>query len=183
MVAGPNGAGKTTFAAEFLPHYAKCPNFVNADLIAQGLSPFKPRAAAFRAGKLVLSRIHDFVRTGADFGFETTLSGKAYVNLFKRLKSAGYRIHIFFLWMPGAGLGLLRIKDRVSGGGHGVPAADVERRFRRSVVNLFRLYKPLADSWIFFDNTGAKPVIIAEGTNGHTKVADAEVFNKIYGSI
>ena len=89
IVAGPNGAGKTTFAREFLPNYAKCPNFVNADLIAQGLSPFNPRIAAIKAGKLVLSRIDEFARSGADFGFETTLSGRTHLNLFCRLKDAG----------------------------------------------------------------------------------------------
>ncbi len=112
VVAGPNGAGKTTFAREFLPHYAKCPKFVNADMIALGLSPFEPQAAAIKAGKLVLSRIHDFASSGADYGFETTLSGKTLLNSFRRLKAAGYKVHIFFLWVPGPELSLARIKDR-----------------------------------------------------------------------
>lgn len=179
VVAGPNGAGKTTFAREFLPHYAKCPNFVNADLIAQGLSPFIPRAAAIKAGKLVLTRIRDFAGIGADFGFETTLSGKTCLNLFKRLKACGYRVHVFFLWVPGPSLSLIRIKDRVASGGHDVPAEDIERRFGRSIANFFKLYKPLVNSWVLFNNAGTKPVLIAKGNNGHTEIIDGMLFENI----
>jgi predicted ABC-type ATPase len=183
IVAGPNGAGKTTFAREFLPHYAKCPNFVNADLIAQGLSPFEPRAAAIKAGKLVLGRIHEFAAAGADFGFETTLSGKGYLNLFRQLKASGYKVYIFFLWIPGPELGQLRIKERVAGGGHDVPAADVKRRYKRSVFNFFKLYKPLADYWILFNNAGSRPVILARGYNRHIEITDGQAFGKIVGDI
>lgn len=180
IVAGPNGAGKTTFAREFLPYYAKCPNFVNADMIALGLSPFEPRAAAIKAGRLVLSRIHDFAALGADFGFETTLSGKTHINLFRLLKKAGYRVHIFFLWVPGPKLSLARIKDRVAAGGHNVPAEDVERRFGRSISNFFRLYSALATSWTLFNNAGPKPVIIATGGNGgKPNISDQALFNEI----
>ena len=101
IIAGPNGSGKTTFAVKFLPEYAMCPNFVNANLIAQGLSPFSPSTAAIKAGKLVLEQIHRFADSGVDFAFETTLSGKLYVNLFRSLKAKGYKIHLFFLWLPG----------------------------------------------------------------------------------
>jgi len=181
VVAGPNGVGKTTFAREFLPYYAKCPNFVNADMIALGLSPFEPQTAAIKAGKLVLSRIHEFAAAGADFGFETTLSGKTLVNLFKHLKAEDYKLHIFFLWVPGPKLSLARIKDRVATGGHHVPSEDVERRFGRSISNLFKLYMPLADSWMLFNNAGSKPVLIAKGSNGHKEVSDAELFGKISG--
>jgi len=93
IIAGPNGSGKTTFAKKFLQDYVKCPNFVNADLIAQGLSPFSPRSAAIKAGKLVLSQIHEFAKTEVDFAFESTLAGKSYVNLLKELKSKGYKLH------------------------------------------------------------------------------------------
>ena len=100
IIAGPNGAGKTTFAREFLPHFADCKEFVNADLIAQGLAPFAPETAALRAGRLVLERIDALSRQRADFGLETTLSGRAYAPLFRRLKAEGYRIYLFFLWLP-----------------------------------------------------------------------------------
>ena len=178
-MAGPNGTGKTTFAREFLPNYAKCPNFVNADLIAQGLSPFNPRIAAIKAGKLVLGRIDEFARSGADFGFETTLSGRTHLNMFRRLKAGGYRVHIFFLWLPGVELSLFRIKDRVAEGGHDVPAADVRRRFTRSVSNFFDTYRSLTDTWMLFDNSGPAPVLAAKGDNGTVIVENGELFEKI----
>jgi predicted ABC-type ATPase len=181
LVAGPNGSGKTTFAREFLPNYAKCPNFVNADLIAQGLSPFEPRIAAIKAGKLVLSRIRDFAESGADFGFETTLSGRTHLNMFRRLKAGGYRIHVFFLWLPGVDLALLRIKDRVVDGGHNVPVNDVRRRFPRSVSNFFGIYRSLADTWMLFDNSGPTPVLAAKGSNGRCVIENYELYEKIAG--
>ena len=104
---------KTTFAKLFLPEYVNCPNFVNADLIAQGLAPFEPRAAAIKAGKLVLQQIHEYARRGFDFAFETTLSGKSYAKLLSELKSQGYSLHLFFLWIPSPELAIARIKDRV----------------------------------------------------------------------
>ena len=121
VIAGPNGAGKTTFAKEFLPHYAKCENFVNADLIAQGLSPFSPAAAGIKAGRLLLKQIHEFAEQRADFAFETTLAGKTYVRFLRRLKQQGYVIHLFFLWIPTVEVALARIADRVRRGGHEIP--------------------------------------------------------------
>ena len=100
IIAGPNGSGKTTFAKMFLPDYVKCHNFVNADLIAQGLAPFAPRNAAIKAGKLVLQQIHEFAASNVDFAFETTMSGKSYVSLLKKLKAKRYILHLFFLWIP-----------------------------------------------------------------------------------
>ena len=179
IIAGPNGSGKTTFAKKFLPDYVKCPNFINADLIAQGLSPFSPPSAAIKAGKLVLSQIHEFANSGVDFAFESTLSGKLYVNLFRKLKIKGYKIHLFFLWIPNVGLSIARIKDRVAEGGHNVPAQDVKRRFKRSICNFFKLYKPLSDSWMLFNNAGRIPKLIAKVNNGKTIVSDIELFEKI----
>ncbi len=179
VVAGPNGSGKTTFAREFLPNYAKCPNFVNADLIAQGLSPFVPRAASIKAGRLVLGRIKEFSAAGDDFGFETTLSGKTHLRLFRRLEAAGYRLHVYFLWVPAPQLSLLRIKNRVVDGGHDVPAADVTRRFDRSVQNFFKVYAPAAHSWMLFDNSGPKPILAAKGIKGSVTVEDEKVYAMI----
>jgi len=181
IVAGPNGAGKTTFAREFLPFYAHCPNFVNADLIAQGLSPFAPRAAAIKAGKLVLGRIRELSEAGTDFGFETTLAGRTYLHLFRQMKSAGYKLHFFFLWIPGQALAVSRIRDRVASGGHDVPAEDIKRRFIRSISNFFGLYKPLASSWMLFNNSGTQPVLIAKGMNGNLTVTDNRLFRAISG--
>ena len=134
IIAGPNGSGKTTFARMFLPEYVKCLNFVNADLIAQGLAPFEPRAAAIKAGKLVLQQIREYADRGIDFAFETTLSGKSYVSLLTDLKAKGYSLHLFFLWIPTPELAIARIKERVAEGGHYVPAEDVRRRFVRVLV-------------------------------------------------
>src|SRR5260370_12649857 len=108
IIAGPNGAGKTTFAREFLPHYADCKNFINADLIAQGLSPFSPEAAAFAAGRLMIEEIQRLAKRGDDFGFETTLSGTTYLELIRRLRERGYAVHIFFLWVSEVALSLSR---------------------------------------------------------------------------
>ncbi|MDP3722041.1 MAG: zeta toxin family protein [Candidatus Omnitrophota bacterium] len=179
IIAGPNGAGKTTFAREFLPHYAKCKNFVNADLIAQGLSPFSPAAAGIKAGRLLLKQIHEFAERRADFAFETTLSGKTYVTLLRRLKQHGYVIHLFFLWAPSVELVIARIKDRVAEGGHDVPVTDVRRRFGRSMKNFFKVYKPLLDSWTLFDNSTTWPSLIAEEKGGKLIVVDPELFAKI----
>ena len=183
IIAGPNGSGKTTFATKFLPDYVKCPNFVNADLIAQGLSPFSPRNAAIKAGKLVLGQIHEFAGMGIDFGFETTLSGKTYVKLFNGLKKKGYDLHLFFLWIPSTQLALARIKDRVAEGGHNVSQEDVKRRFDRSMLNFFKIYRPLLDSWMLFNNAGIKPLLIAEEKSKKTAVIEEGLFLNIVNKI
>ena len=180
IIAGPNGSGKTTFAIKFLPEYAKCTNFINSDLIAQGLSPFSPGAAAIKAGKLVLEQIHQFANRAVDFAFETTLSGKLYVNLFKSLKEKGYKINVFFLWIPDADLAISRIKSRVVEGGHNVPVQDVVRRFSRSISNFFRLYQPLVDSWMLFNNEGTIPKLIAEKKAGKIMIIDENLYNSIF---
>jgi predicted ABC-type ATPase len=183
IIAGPNGAGKTSFAVKFLPAYAKCSNFINADLIAAGLSPFSPRTVALKAGKLVLEQIHRFAAKGIDFAFETTLSGKLYVNLLKSLKAKGYRIHLFFLWIPSSGLAISRIKNRVAEGGHDVPAEDVIRRFNRSIANFFRLYQPLSDSWLLFNNAESNPILIAQMKSGRMTLMDKDLYNSITENI
>jgi predicted ABC-type ATPase len=179
IIAGPNGSGKTTFAKKFLPDYAKCPNFVNADLIAQGLSPFSPRLAAMKAGRLVLEQIHGLAEKNLDFAFETTLAGKSYLSLLKGLKNKNYSIHLFFLWIPNPELALARIKERVADGGHDIPAADVRRRFKRGTHNLFKLYKPILDSWMLFNNSGSAPSLIAEERERRLLIIDKELFDRI----
>src|SRR5512136_1462155 len=145
VIAGPNGAGKTTFALEFLPNYAKTFEFINADLIAGGLSPFVPERAAIKAGRIMLEQIQILSSRRKDFGFETTLSGKGYVSLFKDLKKKGYEIHLFFLWIPNPELAIERIADRVRRGGHKIPEDIVRRRFDRGLKNFFQIYRPLVD--------------------------------------
>lgn len=179
IIAGSNGSGKTTFAKRFLPKYAKCPNFINADLIAQGLSPFEPQTAALKAGKIVLQQIEEFSARGLDFGFETTLSGKSYVKLLDDLIKKGYELHLYYLWIPDTRLAIERIKGRVLEGGHNIPDIDVRRRFTRSISNFFRLYEPLLSTWMMFDNSGQEPELIARGNNGQIAVANKELFEAI----
>ena len=179
VIAGPNGSGKTTFAMKFMPEYVKCPNFINADLIAKGLAPFGPERAALKAGKLVLQQIQEYSHTGIDFGFETTLSGRSYFRILKHLKDAGYRLHMFFLWIPSPELAIARIKDRVAGGGHNIPDEDVKRRFGRGLRNFFGFYDRIIDTWMFFDNSGIKPSLIAENIDGILKIVSKDLFYKI----
>lgn len=179
ILAGPNGAGKTTFAREFLPLYANCRNFVNADLIAEGVSPFSPEAAAFRAGRLMLGEIELLATRSVDLGFETTLSGRTHLNLIRDLKKRRYAAHLFFLWVPTVELALSRVRGRVMKGGHDVPAAVVRRRFERSMRNFFQHYRVLADSWILFDNSGAAPDIIALEKRGKLRIMRKELYRDL----
>ena len=179
VIAGPNGAGKTTFASVFLPRYAKSYHFINADLIAQGLSPFAPEQSALKAGKLVLEQIREFSSKGLDFGFETTLSGQTYIRYLKRLKKQGYHIHLFFLWVPTPQLSNNRIQERVLNGGHFVPPEDVKRRFKRSISNFFNVYQALATRWFLFDNSKAYPELIARNIDKKFIVQNEALFKKI----
>jgi len=177
IISGPNGAGKTTFARKFLPDYAKCLEFVNVDLIANGISPFDPERAALRAGRIMLEQIHSLAERRVDFGFETTLSGRTYVKLLQEMKKKGYLIHIFFLWISDVELALERIKLRVQNGGHHIPEAIVRRRFVRSLPNFLRVYKPLANSWTIFDNSGDVPRMVAFEESGKIEILDPDLFN------
>jgi predicted ABC-type ATPase len=163
VIAGPNGAGKTTFALEFLPREAGVIHFVNADLIASGLSPLRPELAARRGGRLLLTELDRLVKAREDFAFESTLSGRAYLRRMKRWKAAGYRIEMVFLWLPSVQLALQRIAARVRQGGHGVPRAEVVRRFDRSWKNFRELYRPLADAWAVYDNSAEIPRLLEQG--------------------
>ncbi|HMD85781.1 MAG TPA: zeta toxin family protein [Terriglobia bacterium] len=179
IIAGPNGAGKTTFAREFLPNYAECKNFINADLIAQGVAPFSPEAVAFRAGRLMLEEINHYVKRGEDFGFETTLSGRSYLGLIRRLKKLGYRVHFFFLLVPAVDLALTRVRGRVMEGGHDIPESVVRRRFGRSLQNFFAHYRQLGDSWIVFDNSGPTPEVVALEKQGKPCIMNRELYETL----
>jgi predicted ABC-type ATPase len=179
VVAGPNGAGKSTFARLFLPEYADCREFVNADLIAAGLSPFNPESLDLQAGKLMLERIETLAEARVDFGFETTLAGKSWVPVLRRLRELGYRLHIFFLWIPGPELALKRIEERVRAGGHFVPEEVVRRRYARGLHNFFQLYTPLVDGWLIFDNSQKPPPLVAFTLGEMKLIFDKELFARI----
>ncbi len=150
---------------------------MNVDLIANGISPFDPERAALRAGRIMLEQIHSLAEGGVDFGFETTLSGKTYVKLLKEMKERKYLVHIFFLWISGVELALERIRLRVRNGGHAIPEATVRRRFGRSPRNFLHVYKPLANSWTIFDNSGDVPKTIAIEESGKIEILDPDAFN------
>ena len=161
IIAGPNGAGKTTFAREFLPTDAELPNFVNADLIAAGLSPFAPDVAAFKAGRIMLETIADYVKHGESFSFETTLSGLTYAQMIPVWRSSGYAVKLIFLSLPDVEIAIERVATRVKQGGHNVPEEVIRRRFAHGIAN-FERYKLLVDSWQLYDNSGAPPVLLDE---------------------
>lgn len=181
VIAGPNGAGKTTFARTFLPHFANCREFVNADYIATGLSPFAPTTAAIEAGRLMLKRMREISSHRRSFAIETTLSGKGYLRLFRRLKTSGYHIHLFYLWLPSVLLAIQRVRDRVRQGGHSVPEADIRRRFDRGLKNVFGSYRRVWDSWTLIDNSAAMPRLIALTLHDDLRIIDRPLYQKIKG--
>ena len=160
IIAEPNGAGKTTFANEFLPIEAECLNFINADLIAQGLSPFEPRRMAIKAGKLMIHHINECIGKEVSFAFETTFSGRHYIKKISDWKSKNYEIIIYYLKVPSVEFAIERVKLRVSQGGHNISEVDIRRRFDRSWDNFQKIYKNMADSWIMFDTSGSYPILI-----------------------
>lgn len=163
IIAGPNGAGKTTFAREFLPNEAGCPIFVNADLIAAGLSPFAPERAALKAGRLMLEAIAEHVAQGESFAFETTLAGLTYARMIPRWRQAGYVVKLIFLSLPDAEMALARVAARVAQGGHNVPEDVVRRRFAAGIGNFHRCYQRLVDTWLHYDNAASPPELLDEG--------------------
>jgi predicted ABC-type ATPase len=179
VIGGPNGAGKTTFASEFLPDFVQCREFLNADLMAAGLSPFSPEAQNLRAGRLLLERIRELSSAKKDFGFETTFSGRTYLSLLAKMKSAGYQICLFFLWLPTATMASARVENRVRQGGHGVAEADVHRRYSAGLRNWLRLYRPLADAWWLYDASLFPPKPIAHEQGGKRILLEQELFHQI----
>ncbi len=165
IIAGPNGAGKTTFAGEFLVHEADCPVFVNADLIAAGLSPFQPELAALKAGRLMLAEIKEYVRRGESFAFETTLSGRHYARMIREWRKNGYRVKLIFLRLASEEIALDRVRNRVAQGGHNIEPEIIRRRFRKGLENFTNLYKELVTTWVEYDNSGLTPITIDMGEN------------------
>ncbi len=152
IIAGPNGAGKTTFAREFLPNEAQCLTFINADLIAAGLSPFAPELAAIKAGKLMLQTIAERVAKRESFAIETTLSGLGYSRAIPKWQAMGYDVKLIFLELPSAAYAIARVAARVAQGGHHIPNDVVVRRFAAGIKNFERVYKPLVNRWLHYDS-------------------------------
>lgn len=165
IIAGPNGAGKTTFARQYLMKEAHCPDFVNVDLIAAGLSPFNPGRAAIQAGRIMLSEIERRVRKGESFAFETTLSGHVYARMIPEWRNSGYRVRLIFLQLPDPKMAISRVKMRVAQGGHNVSSKVVRRLFDAGLRNFHDVYKHLVDKWEWYDNSGTTPQLISAGAN------------------
>jgi len=163
IIAGPNGSGKTTFARDYLRGIAGLIHFINADLIAGGISPLSPGLAALTAGRLVLRELDRLVDTKSDFAFESTLSGLQYAKRIADWRRRGYLIEIVYLRLASHHLALSRIAARVSQGGHDVPRADVIRRFKRGWANFRAVYQPLADQWAIYENSEDNPKLLERG--------------------
>jgi predicted ABC-type ATPase len=160
IIAGPNGAGKTTFALRYLPTLAGCRRFVNADLIAAGLSPLAPERELAAASRLFLREIELAIASAEDFAFETTLSGRSYLRLIERLRKTGWRVELIYLALPNVEIYRLRVAERVAHGGHDIPLADIARRFPRSLRNLLQVFGTRVDSARCFMNAGAEPELL-----------------------
>jgi len=163
VIAGPNGAGKSTTAPALLRDEFKVPIYVNADTIAAGLSAFEPESAAFQAGRIMLSQLDQLRQSGKNFAFETTLATRGYARWLRQSQAAGYQVYLLFLSLASPETAVQRVALRVKSGGHSIPEETIRRRFQRGLSNFFQLYKPLFDEWIFADNAGEFPKVLAEG--------------------
>ncbi len=162
IIAGCNGAGKTTASYTILPEIWKCKEFVNADEIAKGISPFNPESVAFQAGRIMLQRIDDLLAAGESFSIETTLATRSYVSLIKRAQAQGYTVNLLFFWLDSPQLAIQRVAKRVSEGGHNIPTDVIVRRYQRGIDNFFLLYKDIVDYWTLVDNASNPRIIVAD---------------------
>lgn len=161
IIAGPNGAGKTTFALEYLPK-VDCYDFINADLIAAGLSPLAPERELVAASRIFLREVEGRIEQGEDFAFETTLSGRTYLRLLERLHANAWRVELLYLALPNVEMSKLRVTERVAHGGHNIPVSDIQRRFPRSLNNLLNVFGHRVDRCLCFMNHGEAPVLVFE---------------------
>ena len=174
VIAGCNGAGETTTSFTVLPEMLNCKEFVNADEIARGLSPFQPETVSFQAGKIMLKRIRELLQSNVDFGFETTLATRSYVSLLKNARLRGYTILLVYFWLESVELSKSRVLERVRKGGHSILPAIIERRYYRGLKNFFTLYLKEVDSWVMYDNSHPSPDIIVKGVNERA----TEIYNR-----
>jgi predicted ABC-type ATPase len=179
IIAGCNGAGKTTASKTILPDVLNCRDFVNADEIARGLSPFNPESVSFKAGRLMLERIDELLAANVDFAIETTLATRSYTSLVKEAQGRGYSVVLLFLWLQHIELAKMRVQMRVEQGGHNIPHTTIERRYALGLKNLFNLYLPIVDEWLLFDNS-TELSKIADGIKGeYSVVIDKASFEKM----
>ena len=179
IIAGCNGAGKTTASYTVLPDILNCQEFVNADEIARGLSPFQPEKVSIQAGRLMLARVKDLLEVEEDFAIETTLATKIYVNLIKQAQQKGHQVTLLFFWLNSPDLAAQRVKNRVQEGGHNIPEAVIRRRYESGLQHFFTLYRPVVDSWVFVDNSGESYRVITEGVGDDIMVVDDKTWKAL----
>jgi len=179
IIAGSNGAGKTTFALEYLPNEVGCRQFVNADLIAAGMAPLAPENERVSAGRIFLKEIERYVRARTDFGFETTLAGRAYLRLIQRLREEGWRVELIYLALPDPTMARQRVAERVAHGGHDIPRKDIERRFYRGLANLFDYYMTAVDRVECLLNEGEQPKLVFSYQGGKLDVLRHDIYTTI----
>ena len=172
IISGCNGAGKTTASMTILPEILNCKEFVNADMIASGLSPFQPEKVAFEAGRIMLERINFLIQTNQSFAIETTLATKSYKNKLLKAIENGYKVKLLFFWLPTYEMAINRVAIRVSEGGHNIPKEIIKRRYFRGIENLFKIYLPLCSSWIVFDNENESKLIAEKNNSGEIIIVD-----------
>ena len=172
IISGCNGAGKTTASMTILPEILNCKEFINADMIAAGLSPFQPEKVAFEAGRIMLARIDFLMSTNQTFAIETTLAIKSYKNKLLKAIENGYKVKLLFFWLPTYKMAINRVAIRVVEGGHNIPKDVIQRRYFRGIENLFEIYLPLCSSWIIFDNENESKLIAEKNNFGEIIIAD-----------
>jgi predicted ABC-type ATPase len=180
VLGGPNGAGKSTAAAVILPNWLGLKEFVNADVIARGLSAFNPEGVSLEAGKIMLRRLKALAAARETFAFETTLASRTFAPWLRELAEAGYDVRLLYFWLPDPEAAIQRVADRVRLGGHHVPPDTIRRRYGRGLINFFELYRPLATSWRFYDNslrTGSR--LVASADHGSEHIEDALLWDRI----
>ena len=179
VIAGCNGAGKTTASYTILPEILDCNEFVNADEIARGLSPFRPENAGIQAGRLMLQRIKSLINKGQDFAFETTLSTKSYKNLVEDAKTKGYSVTLIFFYLSSQDLAVKRVETRVKEGGHNIPEKIIRRRYENGLKNFFNIFRPIVDEWLFIENSGEPYKLIAQKKQSDEKVYIDKIWNEL----
>lgn len=176
IIAGCNGAGKTTASYTILPEIIDCKEFVNADEIAKGLSPFQPEKAGIEAGRLMLKRIKSLLASDENFAFETTLATRSYVSFIEKAKELNWQVTCLFFWIQSEELAISRVQTRVKEGGHHIPEEVIRRRYHNGLKNFFNLFLPKVDNWIFVNNTGDTYEVIAEKNKGKMSVINIELW-------
>ncbi len=180
IIGGANGSGKTTAALQILPYFLKVFEYVNADEIAAGLSPFNPESVAIQAGRLMLERLETLVNTEADFAFETTLAARNFARFLRECKNKGYIINLICFWLQSPELAIARVRRRVESGGHNIPEDTIRRRYERGRSNLINLYLPVCDTWIIYDNSGSEPLLVAASNiNQEAIIYEPQIWNRI----